>query len=284
LKRLVFLEELKMKHLSRIDAVLCVVMSSLFMAGCETVPITGRSQLNLVPESMVRSMAVQEYNSFLQSPETKLSTDSSKSAMVQRAGSRIADAVERYMRANGMEDQIEGYNWEFNLVESKEVNAWAMPGGKVVVYTGLLDLAQTEDQLAAVMGHEIAHAIARHGNERMSQGLLTTMGGIALSQAVKDRPAQTRDLLLTSYGIGSTVGIILPYSRTQESEADRLGLIFMAMAGYDPQAAVTFWEKMAAQNKGASVPEFLSTHPADQTRIENIREYMPEAMQYYNQG
>lgn len=273
-----------MKHLLRTGTVFCVVLSSLVMTGCETVPITGRSQLNLVPESMVRSMAVQEYNSFLQSPETKLSTDSSKAAMVQRVGTQIADAVERYMRANGMEEQIEGYEWEFNLVESKEVNAWAMPGGKVVVYTGLLDLAETEDQLAAVVGHEIAHAIARHGNERMSQGLLTTMGGIALSQAVKDRPAQTRELLLTSYGIGSTVGIILPYSRTQESEADRLGLIFMAMAGYNPEAAVTFWQKMAAQNKGASVPEFLSTHPADETRIENIREYLPEAMQYYNQG
>jgi len=273
-----------MKHLPRLLAVVGVMASCIFLTGCETVPITGRSQLNLVPESMVRSMAVQEYNSFLQSPETKLSTDSSKAAMVQRAGSRIAEAVERYMRANGMEDEIEGYEWEFNLVESQEVNAWAMPGGKVVVYTGLLNLAQAEDQLAAVVGHEIAHAIARHGNERMSQGLLTTMGGIALSEALKNRPAQTRDLLLTSYGIGSTVGIILPYSRTQESEADRLGLIFMAMAGYDPQAAVTFWEKMAAQNEGASVPEFLSTHPADQTRIENIREYMPEAMQYYNRG
>lgn len=273
-----------MKHLLRTGTVFCVVLSSLVMTGCETVPITGRSQLNLVPESMVRSMAVQEYNSFLQSPETKLSTDSSKAAMVQRVGTQIADAVERYMRANGMEEQIEGYEWEFNLVESKEVNAWAMPGGKVVVYTGLLDLAQTEDQLAAVVGHEIAHAIARHGNERMSQGLLTTMGGIALSQAVKDRPAQTRELLLMSYGIGSTVGVILPYSRTQESEADRLGLIFMAMAGYNPEAAVTFWQKMAAQNEGASVPEFLSTHPADETRIENIREYLPEAMQYYNQG
>ncbi len=273
-----------MKRLSRIAAVLCVILSPLVMTGCETVPITGRSQLNLVPESMVRSMAIQEYNSFLQSPETKLSTDSSKTAMVQRVGIQIADAVERYMRANGMEDQIAGYNWEFNLVESKEVNAWAMPGGKVVVYTGLLELAGTEDQLAAVMGHEIAHAVARHGNERMSQGLLTTMGGIALSQAVRDRPAQTRELLLTSYGIGSTVGILLPYSRTQENEADRLGLIFMAMAGYDPNAAVTFWEKMAAQKGGASVPEFLSTHPADQTRIQNIREHMPEAMQYYNPG
>jgi predicted Zn-dependent protease len=273
-----------MKRLSRVGAVLCVVLPSFFMTGCDTVPITGRSQLNLVPESMVRSMALNEYNAFLQSPETKLSTDSSKTAMVQRVGTQIADAVERYMRANGMEDQIAGYNWEFNLVENKEVNAWAMPGGKVVVYTGLLDLAQAEDQLAAVVGHEIAHAVARHGNERMSQGLLTTMGGIALSQAVKDQPAQTRQLLLMSYGVGSTVGVLLPYSRTHENEADRLGLIFMAMAGYDPQAAVTFWQKMAAQNKGASVPEFLSTHPADQTRIQNIQNYMPEAMQYYNPG
>lgn len=260
------------------------VMLSLSMAiftGCETVAITGRSQLNLVPESMVRSMALSEYNSFLQSKDTKLSTDTVKSETVQRVGTRIADAVEKYMRANYMEDQIEGYAWEFNLVESKDVNAWAMPGGKVVVYTGLMDLANTDGQLAAVMGHEIAHAVARHGNERMSQGLLVSMGGVALSTAMKDSPAQTRELLLTSYGAGATLGVILPYSRTHETEADRLGLIFMAMAGYDPQEAVTFWEKMAAQNKGASVPEFLSTHPADATRIQNIRDNMSEAMLYY---
>ncbi|MCE5186664.1 MAG: M48 family metallopeptidase [Planctomycetaceae bacterium] len=261
---------------------LCLIALSLtFLTGCETVPITGRSQLNLVPESMVRSMALQEYNSFLQSPDTKLSGNTQQSAVVQRVGTRIADAVEKYMRENGMEKQIEGYNWEFNLVESKDINAWAMPGGKVVVYTGLMELANTDGQLAAVMGHEIAHAVARHGNERMSQGLLTTMGGVALAAAAKNQPAQTRELLLTSYGIGSSVGVILPYSRKQESEADRLGLIFMAIAGYDPHEALTFWQKMAAKGQGAKVPEFLSTHPADATRIRQIEDDMSEAEGYY---
>lgn len=271
-----------MKRSLHVSLIVSVCASVVLFTGCETVPITGRSQLNLVPESMVRSMALQEYQSFLQSPETKLSANTQQSTTVQRVGTRIADAVEKYMRANDMEKQIEGYNWEFNLVESKDVNAWAMPGGKVVVYTGLMELADTDAQLASVMGHEIAHAIARHGNERMSQGLLTTMGGVALSQAVKDQPSATRELLLTSYGIGSTVGIILPYSRTQETEADQLGLIFMAMAGYDPEAALTFWKKMAAKGGGAQVPEFLSTHPADQTRIRNIEDYMSEAKRYYN--
>jgi predicted Zn-dependent protease len=270
-----------MKHLLKVCLILSIGCSAMFLTGCETVAITGRSQLNLVPESLVRSMALQEYNSFLQSADTKLSADTVKSATVQRVGTRIAEAVEKYMRDNYMEDQIEGYKWEFNLVESKEVNAWAMPGGKVVVYTGLLELADSDAQLAAVMGHEIAHAVARHGNERMSQGLLVSLGGVALSQAMKDSPAATRELLLTSYGAGATVGIMLPYSRMHENEADRLGLIFMAMAGYDPQAAVTFWEKMAAKKDGASVPEFLSTHPADATRIQNIKNNMSEAMQYY---
>lgn len=271
--------------MNRLPHLLFVIASSvfgLFVAGCETVAITGRSQLNLVPESLVRSMAMQEYNSFLQSKETKLSTDTAKADTVQRVGTRIADAVEKYMRDNYMENEIEGYQWEFNLVESKEVNAWAMPGGKVVVYTGLMEVATTDGQLATVMGHEIAHAIARHGNERMSQGLLVSMGGIALSQAVKDRPSETRALLLSSYGVGATVGVMLPYSRTHEKEADRLGMIFMAMAGYDPEEAVTFWEKMAAKKDGPNIPEFLSTHPANETRIQNLRDYMYEARQYYH--
>lgn len=273
-----------MKVLLRWSLVVSTCASAFFFTGCETVPITGRSQLSLVPDSLVNSMALQEYKSFLSSPETKLSTDPQKAATVQRVGSRIADAVEKYMRDNYMEEQLEGYNWEFNVVESKDVNAWAMPGGKVVVYTGLMELADTDAQLAAVMGHEIAHAVAKHGNERMSQGLLVTTGGLALSQAMKDRPSQTRELLLTSYGIGASVGVLLPYSRTHETEADRLGLIFMAMAGYDPHEALTFWKEMAAKGGGAKVPEFLSTHPADATRIQNIEGFMSEAMEYYNPG
>lgn len=253
---------------------------SVFLAGCTDVAITGRKQLNLVPDSLINSMALSEYTAFLDSPETNLSTDPEKTAMVQRVGVRIADAVERYMNANGMSDRIAGYKWEFNLVESKDKNAWAMPGGKVVVYTGIMEVTQDDAGLAVVMGHEIAHAIAKHGSERMSQALLIAGGGIALDASMEDSKSKTA--FLTAYGLGTTVGVMLPYSRTHEKEADRLGLIFMAMAGYDPQAAVAFWQRMAESKDGAGVPEFLSTHPADQTRIENIQNYLYEAMPYYN--
>jgi predicted Zn-dependent protease len=199
-------------------------------------------------------------------------------------GARIADAVERYMKENYMEDRIAGYKWEFNLVESKDKNAWAMPGGKVVVYTGILEVAQDDAGLAVVMGHEIAHAIAKHGSERMSQALLVTAGGVALESSMEDDSSGKREAFLTAYGLGTTVGLMLPYSRTHEKEADRLGLIFMAMAGYDPQTAVGFWERMAAEKEGAKMPEFLSTHPADETRIQNIKDYLYEAMPYYNRS
>ncbi|HOK94945.1 MAG TPA: M48 family metallopeptidase [Anaerohalosphaeraceae bacterium] len=265
----------------RIFRVVLIAVFMAAMAGCTTVPITGRSQFNTVPDPLINSMALQEYNSFLKDPETKLSTDPDKTAMVQRVGKRIADAVERYMNENYMNDRIAGYKWEFNLVESKEKNAWAMPGGKVVVYTGLLEVTQDDAGLAVVMGHEIAHAIAKHGAERMSQALMVTLGGIGLSQAMKDKPEATRNIFLSSYGVGASLAVILPYSRLHEKEADQLGLIFMAMAGYDPEAAVGFWERMAASKEGSQIPEFLSTHPADQTRIQSIKEYLPEARRYY---
>jgi len=180
-----------------------------------------------------------------------------------------------------MADRLKGYKWEFNLVDDDAVNAWCMPGGKVVVYTGILPLAKGEEGLAVVMGHEISHAIAKHGDERLSQGLVTQMGGIALSTALSQQATATHDLFMTAFGVGSQVGILLPYSRVQESEADRLGLIFMAMAGYDPREAVDFWKRMANVTKGASVPEFLSSHPADTKRVDNIEKLLPEAMRYY---
>jgi predicted Zn-dependent protease len=200
--------------------------------------------------------------------------------MVKRVGRRIQGAVEKYMTDNNFRHQLEGYQWEFNLVESKEVNAWCMPGGKVVVYTGILPVAKDENGLAVVMGHEIAHAVAKHGNERMSQGLLTELGGVALSVALRDKPQQTQRLFMNAFGVGAQVGVLLPFSRTHESEADHLGLIFMAMAGYDPHGAVTFWERMAQQG-GSKPPEFLSTHPSDQTRINKIKAELPEALKYY---
>jgi predicted Zn-dependent protease len=258
-----------------------VLAVALVVVGCSTVPVTGRSQLNLIPDAEILAMSFQEYDSFVK--QNKLSTDATKSAMVKRVGARIQKAVETYFAQHGLSGELKGYRWEFNLVEDPQVNAWCMPGGKVVVYTGILPLTQNEAGLAVVMGHEIAHAVAEHGNERMSQALLQQAGGVALSVAMKDEPAETRNMWLAAYGIGSQVGVLLPFSRTQESEADHLGLIFMAMAGYDPRVAPEFWKRMAAMG-GEKPPEFLSTHPADETRIRQINEWMGEALQYYSPG
>ena len=249
------------------------------LAACTKAPITGRSQLSLVPESEMIAMSAQQYDQFLK--ENKQSTDAAKTEMVKRVGMRLAGAVEKYLTEHDMADQVKGYKWEFNLIESEDVNAWCMSGGKVVVYSGILPVTQTETGLAVVMGHEIAHAVARHGSERMSQGLVAQMGGVALSAALAKSPAQTQSLFMTAYGVGAQVGVLLPFSRTQEKEADHLGLIFMAMGGYNPDEAVNFWQRMAAQKQGGAPPEFLSTHPSDQTRIEAIKNLLPEARKYY---
>ncbi|MDZ7372148.1 MAG: M48 family metallopeptidase [candidate division KSB1 bacterium] len=262
----------------KIGTRLSIVLTAVLIA-CTTVPITGRKQLNLIPQSDMLSMSYQQYDAFLK--ENKLSTDPQATAMVKRVGSRIQKAVEQYFAEQKMSSHLQGYNWEFNLVESDQVNAWCMPGGKVVVYTGILPLTQDEAGLAVVMGHEIAHAVAEHGNERMSQALLQQLGGVALTVAMRDKPEETRNLWLSLYGVGTTVGAILPYSRLHESEADELGLIFMAMAGYDPNAAIPFWQRMAALKGGQAPPEFLSTHPSDETRIRKIKEILPKAMKYY---
>ena len=257
--------------------ILCVFV--LLAAGCSEVAITGRKQFNIVPSSTMNSMSFQSYSEFLS--QNKLSTNAEQTQMVKRVGARIQKAVENYAVENGIDDRLDGYKWEFNLVEDPNVNAWCMPGGKVVIYTGIMPVARDETGLAVVMGHEIAHAFAKHGAERMSQGLLVQMGGIALSTALDEYPEQTKNLFMQSYGVGTQVGFLLPYSRTHESEADHLGLIFMAMAGYNPEEAPAFWERMAAQSKGGAPPEFLSTHPAPETRIQNLRDLIPEAMTYY---
>ena len=253
---------------------------SFVAISCSTVAITGRKQLNIIPNSEMLSVSFQQYDEFMLA--NKLSADGNNSNMVKRVGFNVQNAVQRYFAENNIAEQLDGYNWEFNLIESADVNAWCMPGGKVVVYTGILPLTQDESGLAVVMGHEIAHAVAEHGNERMSQILLTQLGGMALSEALSSQPQQTRDLWLGVYGLGAQVGVLLPYNRTQESEADRLGLVFMAMAGYDPKVAVGFWERMEVQNQGQAPPEFLSTHPSDRTRIEDIKKNLPEAMRYFN--
>jgi predicted Zn-dependent protease len=224
------------------------------------------------------SMSFNQYTQFLQEhPESK---NVQQNALVKRVGSNVAAAVEQYLRQNGKSDEVKNYQWEYHLVDDSQVNAWCMPGGKIVVYTGILPVTKDENGLAVVLGHEIAHAVAHHGNERMSQALIAQLGGIALSEALKSKPQETQQLWLSVYGVGAEVGVLLPYSRTQESEADHLGLIFMAMAGYDPHGALDFWERMQAQSQG-SPPVFLSDHPANQTRINDIKAELPEAMKYY---
>ena len=255
---------------------------TLFYLSCSTVAVTGRKQLALIPSSQMLGMSYQEYDSFLKSH--KLSSNAEQTQMVKRVGTNIQKAVEEYFQQQKMSSALKDYKWEFNLLESEEVNAWCMPGGKVVVYSGLLPVTQNEVGLAVVMGHEIAHAIAEHGRERMSQVLLVQLGGVTLDQAMKNKPNQTRALWMTAFGVGAQLGALLPYSRLHESEADHLGLIFMAMAGYDPNSAVSFWERMAAKKEGQSPPEFLSTHPSDETRIKKIKESIPEAMRYYKKS
>jgi len=256
---------------------IAIVTVFLFQT-CSSVPLTGRSQLNMIPSSEMLSMSYQQYDVFLK--ENKLSTNATEVNMVKRVGGNIQQAVTRYMADNNLSSRLNGYKWDFNLVEDNQINAWCMPGGKVVVYTGILPVTKDEAGLAVVMGHEIAHAIAEHGNERMSQQLLQQIGAVGLMVAMKDEPAQTQAIWMSVYGVGTQVAVMLPYSRTQESEADHLGLIFMSMAGYDPYEASAFWKRMASQG-GGSPPEFLSTHPSYDTRINNINSWIPEAMKYY---
>jgi predicted Zn-dependent protease len=254
---------------------------SVFICSCSQVAITGRKQLNLVPDSVINQLSFQNYDEFIS--QNKLSTNTEQVRMVKTVGERIQKAVEKYCQENNLSKRLEGYEWEFNLVEDEAVNAWAMPGGKVVVYTGLLPVAENEAGLATVMGHEIGHVIARHGAEQMSQDLVIELGGMALSEAITKQPEKVQSIFMNSYKIGSEVGVMLPYSRTHELEADHLGLIFMAMAGYNPQEALSFWQRMSSGSQESRLSELLSTHPADSRRIKNIESLMPEALSYYNQ-
>ncbi len=262
-----------------ISAIVTLSGLALLVSSCSEVAITGRKQLNLVPDSYMNSMSFQSYSEFIS--QNKLSADTAKTKMVKDVGRKIQKAVEKYCTENNISSQLSGYKWEFNLVEDPNVNAWCMPGGKVVVYTGLLPVTKNEAGLATVMGHEIAHAFAKHGAERMTQELIVEMGGVALETALASRPAETKNIFMRSYGTGTQYGILLPYSRKHETEADHLGIIFMAMAGYNPNEALDFWQRMAVSSSGKAPPEILSTHPADATRIRNIKEFMPEAMKYY---
>ncbi len=257
---------------------LFIIVSS-FIA-CQRNAITGRNQLSLVPESEVQAMALAEYSQFINTNKVVQANANSNALMVQRVGNKLINAITQYYQKNNLSNELAGYKWEINLVEDKNINAWCMPGGKIVVYTGLLSVTQNETALAIVMGHEIAHALAKHGSERMSQGLVQQLGGIALSTAIQNNPQETQGLFMTAFGLGSNLGYILPFNRNNELEADKYGLMFAALANYDPREAIPFWQRMAQQG-GAKPPEFLSTHPSDERRIADLKSIMPEILKKY---
>jgi len=237
--------------------------------------------MTLLPEAVLQSMAGDEYRSFLTQSKIVSTTKSVDAQLVDRAGNRVIAAVKKYYQDKGLSEELKGFEWEINLVDDEEVNAWCMPGGKIVVYTGLLPITKSEAGLAVVIGHEVSHALLQHGNQRMSQGLLQLVGEVAMEIAVANKPKETQDLFLGAYGIGTNVGVLLPFSRKHELEADRYGLIFSAMAGYDPQEAIPLWERMKAASEGEASLEFLSTHPTEGRRIEHFKKLMPEALEYY---
>ena len=258
--------------------ILAVVFGIFLLYSCSTVAISNRHQIKLIPNSTMFATSFQQYDDFLK--EHKESTNQAQSQMVKTVGVKIQKAVEKYFADKGMSSKLNGYKWEFHLVEDPQVNAWCMPGGKVVVYTGIMPVTKNETGLAVVMGHEIAHAIANHGNERMSQQMVLQAGGMALDEFTKTKPEESKKMWGTVFGLGAQYGAVLPFSRLHESEADHLGLIFMAMAGYNPNEAVEFWTRMS-KSGGQKPPEIMSTHPSDETRIKQIKEHLPEAMKYY---
>ena len=270
-----------MKIVKSRSAIFIAFALILFVSGCFKNSITGSRQLLLLPESEVQSMALTEYNQFISTNkvvDAKLNNEASK---VKEIGIRISDAITQYYSKKGSAHVFEGYKWEYNLVDSKEANAWCMPGGKIVVYTGLLPITKNEDGLAVVIAHEVAHAIARHGNQRMSEGMVQQFGGIALSAAIAKKPAITQDIFLSAYGVGSTVGVMLPHSRKQELEADLFGLRFAALAGYNIKEAVPLWTRMKNMKGNQQTPLFLSTHPSDDQRINSISKIVDQTIKEY---
>jgi predicted Zn-dependent protease len=260
---------------------LMIAAFSVVMIACSKNSITGRNQLAILPESELRSMAASEYQQFLSQNKVVSASASKDAEMVRRVGQRLVSAINKYYSAKGLTNELEGYKWEYNLVDSKDVNAWAMPGGKIVVYTGLLPVTQNEAALAVVLGHEITHALAHHGNERMSQALVAQGIGVA-GGILTSGNAQVANIFNNVYGPGAQIGVLLPNSRKQELEADRYGLIFTAMAGYNPREAIPLWERMKKMSEGSQrPPEFLSTHPTEENRIAKLQQLMPEALKYY---
>lgn len=255
-----------------------IITATLILAGCGSVPVTGRKQMLLVSEQEVLTLSLQEYTKFMN--EAPLSTDKKNTDLVVKVGTRIANAVETYLKNNGYESELANFAWEFHLVRSDDVNAFCMPGGKIVVYEGILPYTRDETGLAVVLGHEVAHAVAKHSNERMSTQVATQYGSAALGMVLDGKSQAVQSIANSVFGLGAQYGVMLPFSRKQELEADELGLIFMAMAGYDPRQAADFWVRMS--QSGGSVPEFMSTHPSDQHRVNDIQKHLPEALKYYN--
>jgi predicted Zn-dependent protease len=259
--------------------VIFLIAIILIVESCATVPVTGRKQLDLVSSSEINTMSATQYQEVI--TKGPLSKNVEQTEMIRRVGTRIQKAVEQYMASKGWSDQLAGFNWEFNLIQDdKTVNAWCMPGGKVAFYTAILPICKDENGVAVVMGHEVAHAIANHGRERMSQGLIQQFGLSTLGAAMGQNATLTKQVFMEAIGMGANLGM-LKFSRQHESEADHIGLIFMSMAGYDPHHAPEFWNRMVQMNTGQKPPEFMSTHPSDETRIKDLEGWMPEAMGYY---
>ncbi|MBG7631151.1 MAG: M48 family metallopeptidase [Bacteroidetes bacterium] len=252
-----------------------LVFVVLMVLSCSTVPITGRSRVNIVSDSEILPASFAQYEGFLK--DNKISKNVKMNNEIKSVGINISKAVDKFMRANGMVSEANAYRWEFNLIEDQNVNAWCLPGGKVVFYTGILPVCKNTDGIAAVMGHEVAHAFAKHGQERMTTSYGQQLGGIAVALGTSGQDADTQMLWGTIYGVGSQVGM-LAYSRTHETEADKLGMVFMIMAGYKPEEAIQVWVRMSEASKGNAPPEFLSTHPSNETRIANLQAYLPTAI------
>ena len=253
-------------------------MVAVLLTACNKVPISGRNQLNLVSDSEVLQASLASYKEYM-GKATK-STETVKSAQVTRVGQKIAAATEAYLNANGMSDQVKNFAWEFNLVKDSQLNAFCMPGGKIVVYEGIMNIIASDDELAVVMGHEVAHAVAKHSNERLSQQKALEYGGAILGAVIQGQSQQTQNLAAQVFGLGANYGVMLPFSRKHETEADNIGLVLMTMAGYNPDCAMTFWQKMSS-NSGNNKLEFLSTHPSDATRIANLQKQIPMVKQQY---
>ncbi len=256
-----------------------LLLISFLVFDCATVPVTGRKQLNLVSNAEIITMATDQYAQVI--AEGPLSRNQEQTALIKKVGTNIQHAVEDYMAKNNASEQLEGFNWQFNLIDQDIVNAWCMPGGKVAFYTAIIPICADEAGIAVVMGHEVAHAIANHGRERMSQQMVAQFGLNTFGTVMGENPTMTKQIFMQSVGMGTQLGM-LKFSRKHESEADKMGLIFMAMAGYDPNEAPKFWERMSTMSGGEAPPEWLSTHPSHDTRIQDLKNAIPEAMKYYS--